>query len=729
MKHKSALLMPVESWTAELDLKELYCYKSYLNDVLSIWMSLSDESVDWLFGKIPKLNLVLDREIIILRIARIQTLDFREKPRNKELFPEATDLYKAIWTRISEMAIDPIKKAEAWLYSVAVNYTGEVDLEAAVYLASRGLSNVDAQIIAKRWYDEVCENVQTHDRISKQANPGTMRLVDPAALKKAENRTITLKQASDILRTDVELTHFYSFRDEEQVAVQQTIVRCAEWLQITGFDEWWKYFTAELSDGPVNGTERESFFWLFLWCRSDYALEIADKQGLNSWIHALRRSGETTNKPWMQWNYESQVKQESVDAAAMLAFATKRINPEKPSTAIESDALAVLMQCQLANGAWSPFSDNDEANILSTCLAIHALAVCEPRNWLVSAQRGATWLLDEIKEKQYWEAKGVPVVLNTVLALDAIELAKGDKKATFKIMPTDSSKAKTMRVRLADYPIYDYKGQDWYKPKFPDCKSVSFGSLPPGNQIDVVIMTATPTELDQTIRLMTPLVGQESIIETVKEYETYYLGKFGAYNAALFKCRMGADGPSGATLGGNAAIKLWNPLAVIMVGIAFGARFEKQKPADVLIATSIIQYESQRVGDEPLPTGVIPPSGSMLVNRFENAASWTFLRPNGEEVNRHTGPLFSGNKLIDNEEFKETLLRTHAGIGGEMEGVGVWAAASRSSVEWILVKAVCDWADGEKTDMYQDMAAASAASLCHHVLLKHTALDDLRRPS
>jgi nucleoside phosphorylase len=55
-------------------------------------------------------------------------------------------------------------------------------------------------------------------------------------------------------------------------------------------------------------------------------------------------------------------------------------------------------------------------------------------------------------------------------------------------------------------------------------------------------------------------------------------------------------------------------------------------------------------------------------------------------------------------------------IGGEMEGVGLAAAAERERCEWILVKGICDWADGEKSDNHQGFAAASCVSLVRHVL-------------
>jgi len=67
-------------------------------------------------------------------------------------------------------------------------------------------------------------------------------------------------------------------------------------------------------------------------------------------------------------------------------------------------------------------------------------------------------------------------------------------------------------------------------------------------------------------------------------------------------------------------------------------------------------------------------------------------------------------------------------IGGEMEGAGVAAAAARTKTEWILVKAVCDWADGQKHDGYQEMAAAASASLVHAVLSEPDALHGLTPP-
>lgn len=61
-----------------------------------------------------------------------------------------------------------------------------------------------------------------------------------------------------------------------------------------------------------------------------------------------------------------------------------------------------------------------------------------------------------------------------------------------------------------------------------------------------------------------------------------------------------------------------------------------------------------------------------------------------------------------------------------MEGEGLYASAF-GSVEWIAVKAICDFAgyDGPKNKTAQPQAAAAAASLLHFVLSRPTALRGL----
>ena len=59
---------------------------------------------------------------------------------------------------------------------------------------------------------------------------------------------------------------------------------------------------------------------------------------------------------------------------------------------------------------------------------------------------------------------------------------------------------------------------------------------------------------------------------------------------------------------------------------------------------------------------------------------------------------------------------TRPAIGGEMEGIGVYAAAAKERVDWIVVKSICDWGMGENDDWHA-AASRNAAEFVRDVLL------------
>src|SRR5262249_36878169 len=127
--------------------------------------------------------------------------------------------------------------------------------------------------------------------------------------------------------------------------------------------------------------------------------------------------------------------------------------------------------------------------------------------------------------------------------------------------------------------------------------------------------------------------------------------------------------------------------------------------------------------------GNTPPSNTTLLNRFENVVGWEFRRPDDTTAAVRIGPILSGEKLVDDPEFKTSLFRTFPqAIGGEMGGGGLCAAAIRSSIPWILVKAICDWGDGKKDKKHQPLAAAAAVSLIHFVCSQKGILNGLAKP-
>jgi nucleoside phosphorylase len=298
-----------------------------------------------------------------------------------------------------------------------------------------------------------------------------------------------------------------------------------------------------------------------------------------------------------------------------------------------------------------------------------------------------------------------------------------------EVAPYPLSREQQLPDVVEDLPTYKAEEQSWWTP-LPPMKDLRSGKLTAlANEIDIVLITATDRELEAVLRRLEPYPRRKAVLKGFAEQETYYLGKFGACLAAVTKCRMGSLDSGGATLATEHAQRVWRPRAIVMAGVALGKDPKKQRIADVLVGSQVISYEPQRVGkDQIVSRGPIPPAHPTLLNRFDMVPNWSFCRPDGSKCKREVGPILSGEKLVDDAEFKASLLERYPqAIGGDMEGVGLSAAAIRHGVPWILVKAICDFADGNKHDKHQSLAATAAVSLVHHVLSQPDVLHGLHK--
>ncbi len=223
---------------------------------------------------------------------------------------------------------------------------------------------------------------------------------------------------------------------------------------------------------------------------------------------------------------------------------------------------------------------------------------------------------------------------------------------------------------------------------------------------------------------MQPLSSKNDVLKGAWETGTYYVGKFGSFNAVVTKCEMGLSGSDAAILTTEECLRLWKPRAVFMVGIAFAKNPQKQHIGQVLIAKSIIPYDNQRVGEVKVYRGTPLPSDTTLLNRFEHSYDWKFALPDGSICKKDSGTILSAEKLVDNSIFRDELFEQFpTAIGGEMEGAGVYAVAQRKRVPSLLVKSICDWGDGKKHKKHQPLAVATATSLLFHVLSQDNALN------
>ncbi|MEM8639841.1 MAG: SUMF1/EgtB/PvdO family nonheme iron enzyme [Cyanobacteria bacterium P01_G01_bin.54] len=244
----------------------------------------------------------------------------------------------------------------------------------------------------------------------------------------------------------------------------------------------------------------------------------------------------------------------------------------------------------------------------------------------------------------------------------------------------------------------------------------------------IVIVTATKVESNAVIHVFKSITGQ-GIKPKSREGQVYFeLGKVNNKRIVLAQSEMGAIGLGAALQTVGKAIDLFSPEKVIMVGIAFGINEQEQNIGDVLISQQLCSYELQRVSTVAEQQNIIlrgakPHASSRLMRLFKGAdlmlehdLSLAWENP----PMRRFGVILTGEKLVDNIDFRDQLLKFEVeAIGGEMEGQGLYAACYNENVDWILVKAICDWADGKKAEdkeVRQQLAAQNAAQFVAYAL-------------
>ena len=201
--------------------------------------------------------------------------------------------------------------------------------------------------------------------------------------------------------------------------------------------------------------------------------------------------------------------------------------------------------------------------------------------------------------------------------------------------------------------------------------------------------------------------------------------------------RVGADA---SQLSIVTAVNAFHPDAVILVGLAFGKEFHdtpnpSQKIGDVLISEKVADYISGKIKNgEILSDGVIAESGRHLLSTCKFYAKTWVHQIENVTANCEFGMILSGDNVVDDREFKEELVRRYPrAIGGEMEGRGAYGACrNRNITEWIIVKAICDWADGTKStkkEKNQIIAAESAVSFLNHIFTDSKSLEKISRLS
>jgi nucleoside phosphorylase len=233
---------------------------------------------------------------------------------------------------------------------------------------------------------------------------------------------------------------------------------------------------------------------------------------------------------------------------------------------------------------------------------------------------------------------------------------------------------------------------------------------------DILIVTANRIEAKAVLDAFGKATSMPAPMFTSGNCTYSDLGSLNDHRVVMVQSEMGSGSLGASQQTVEEAIVTLQPSAIFMIGVAFGVDSGKQKIGDVLVSKQILLYEPQRIGTENgelklLPRGSRVDASTRLLSllRAVDARGGT-----GDPVVTF-GLILSGEKLVDNVAFREQLgtLEPEA-IGGEMEGAGLYTSCQKKKVDWILVKAICDWADGHKAinkEQNQQLAATNAVAL------------------
>lgn len=482
-----------------------------IGDLLWYWMgNPTTERIDKIKKSFPYLVDFIDFQKIYPRLKHLHKFENGDSSIDKyigvhisKIFPELKEVQNKFGNIIDKLP-KGIKKAELVLYPIALEAGANADMEAAIYFAGQGEFLLDPIELKKEWHRNICIDIERGRPVGK---------VSELVLERAKSRTISLSEASELLKFNDDLPRFFSFRDEEEEFIDATFFRAIEWFNVKGFEPWVESMAKNLSTAFQYGIEHIRASWeLFYLCRSDLALNLIDKFGLESILYGLINGQVERDNPWKA-SWHSQKTFEYVDyipVASSIIFSWHRIKPSNIKSDVIDRAINLLFQTQLNNGGWPVISTNSEGSIASTCFAIHALTLAKPKGWEGYLVKAKEWLINEQQENGFWHIQGGPTVMLTVLALESIHLASGLNKVSFSIEKSIKKDSNFKEKKTAELD-FDYTNEKWYNDEIADYISKSKDEVIKEFVPRISIITAVEIELQAVLKRLKPPKGKRKI--------------------------------------------------------------------------------------------------------------------------------------------------------------------------------------------------------------------------
>ncbi len=218
----------------------------------------------------------------------------------------------------------------------------------------------------------------------------------------------------------------------------------------------------------------------------------------------------------------------------------------------------------------------------------------------------------------------------------------------------------------------------------------------------IVILATTLVEMKELLKSINECIPRFAVKE--KFLKNLVCRELVGCNPPVYivQTQMGTSGIGSTISTMHTVISELNPNKVIMGGIAFGCNKEKQRIGDILVAKQVWCYEPAKIkGDENISRGDKSTASNYLLQIFESSA----IDYKNEDVRIKFGLFASGEKLINSENFINNLKHQEPEIiGGDMEACGLLSVCNEKKIDWLVVKAICDWGY-DKDDSKQQLAA------------------------
>ena len=248
----------------------------------------------------------------------------------------------------------------------------------------------------------------------------------------------------------------------------------------------------------------------------------------------------------------------------------------------------------------------------------------------------------------------------------------------------------------------------------------------------VLLVTRNVNEFLATYGYLQPLDGHDNIYKFDQGRQqtkvvTYYIGRYGACPAAIRNISSDYE-MHNSTLTDQCFPNLGG---IISVGVTRGIK-GVAKLCDVLVSSTVVNFDISRVKEEPNAEAVV--MSPQLSKLFAQPIQWPNdeikkrLSGSGQKIpNVKSGAILNGPQLVDDQTIQK-LVETfaHEAIGVEIGGPALFSVNQGSTSNTIIVKAVCDFGDGNNIEKYQPTAALLAADLVHECLTNPAAHEALK---